>query len=75
MAIEAIFSSIVGGDALCHPAYALRLGRHRLRRVVSLAQTRVHTRPGLGFRPVNLDSAYASIIEVFSARANLAFLT
>ena len=30
----------------------VKLGRHRLRRVVGLAQTAVHARPELGFRPV-----------------------
>jgi hypothetical protein len=42
---------------------AVKLGRHRLRRVVSLAQAGVHARPGLGFRPVFPGSAHASIMQ------------
>ena len=38
----------------------LELGRHRLRRVVGLAQTGVHARPELGFRPVCLGVVHES---------------
>ena len=40
----------------------LELGRHRLRRVVGLAQTAVHARPELGFRPVCLCVVHESIM-------------
>src|SRR5207248_8584351 len=41
---------------------ALKLSRHRLRRVVRFAQARVHARPELGFRPVCLNVTHESIM-------------